>query len=102
VVGAGGSGGWDACGGGVQEFNGRAGEPFAAAQGGPYASSEIADLIAEVRRAGVRGVGQSSWGPTVFAVVGDGDSALSLVLRFRGRMPVTVGRVSAGHAVTTG
>src|SRR5207245_416920 len=63
----------------VHEFNRRAGEPFAAAQGGPYASPAAAELIAEVRKLGIRGVGQSSWGPTVFAVVGDGDAALSLV-----------------------
>ena len=86
----------------VHEFNRRAGEPFAAAQGGPYASPEITNLIAAVRRSGVRGVGQSSWGPTVFAVVGDSDRALSLALRFRGRARVLVARVSGGHAVTGG
>ncbi len=79
----------------VHEFNRRAGEPFAAAQGGPYASPAIAELIADVQTLGVRGVGQSSWGPTVFAVVADSDTALSLVLRFRSRMPVAVARVSA-------
>jgi beta-ribofuranosylaminobenzene 5'-phosphate synthase len=83
----------------VHEFNRRAGEPFAAAQGGPYASPAVAELIADVRKAGVRGVGQSSWGPTVFAVVGDNDAALSLVSRFRGRVPALVARVSAGHRV---
>jgi len=56
-------------------------------------------LIAELRRAGVRAVGQSSWGPTAFAVVGDSDTALSLVLRHRSRMPVAVARVSSGHRV---
>ncbi|QJW95461.1 hypothetical protein [Frigoriglobus tundricola] len=52
-----------------------------------------------MRGLGVRGVGQSSWGPTVFAVVGDAEAA-ALVRRFRGRVPVHVTRVSAGgHAV---
>jgi beta-ribofuranosylaminobenzene 5'-phosphate synthase len=83
----------------VHEFNRRAGEPFVGAQGGPYASREIAELIADVRAAGVRGVGQSSWGPTVFAIVEDSDIAMSLVLRFNRRVPVTVARVSTGHAV---
>lgn len=92
----------DAFGGAVHEFNRRAGEPFAAAQGGPYASPEVAELIAEVRKVGVQGVGQSSWGPTVFAVVGDGDTAMSLVLRFGRRVPTVVARISEGHAVTTG
>ena len=90
----------DAFGEAVYEFNRRAGEPFAAAQGGIYASTDIAGLIADVREWGVNGVGQSSWGPTVFAVVGDGDAALSLVQRFRGRAPGFVARVSAdGHTV---
>ena len=89
----------DAFGEAVYEFNRRAGEPFAAAQGGIYASTDIAGLIADVREWGVNGVGQSSWGPTVFAVVGDNDAAVSLVHRFRGRAPAFVARISAGgHA----
>jgi beta-RFAP synthase len=83
----------------VHEFNRQAGAPFAEAQGGPYASAAIGDLIAGVRAAGIRGVGQSSWGPTVFAVVEDADTAMSLVLRFGRRVPVTVARVSPGHQV---
>jgi beta-RFAP synthase len=83
----------------VHEFNRKAGEPFVAAQGGVYASREIAELIADVRACGARGVGQSSWGPTVFAIVGDSDTALSLVLRFRSRVPAFVARVSTGHTV---
>jgi beta-RFAP synthase len=83
----------------VHEFNRRAGEPFAAAQGGAYASSAIGELIADLRTLGIRGVGQSSWGPTVFAIVPDGDAALSLVLRYRSRLPVMVARMSAGHTV---
>jgi beta-RFAP synthase len=89
----------DAFGEAVHEFNRRAGAPFAAAQGGPYASPAAAELIAELRLAGIRGVGQSSWGPTVLAVVADHDTALSLVLRYRSQMPVTVARVSTGHRV---
>jgi beta-ribofuranosylaminobenzene 5'-phosphate synthase len=86
----------------VHEFNRRAGEPFAAEQGGPYASRAIEELIAGVRAASVRGVGQSSWGPTVFAVVEDSDTAMSLVLRFGNRVPMTVAKASRGHAVATG
>src|SRR5262249_46477756 len=85
----------------VHEFNRKAGEPFAAAQGGTYSSQQIVELIAELRSLGILGVGQSSWGPTVFAIVGDSDTAMSLVLRFRGRMPVSVARVSAGHTVNS-
>jgi beta-RFAP synthase len=86
----------------VHEFNRRAGEPFAAAQGGAYASSEVAGLIADVRKCGVRGVGQSSWGPTVFAVVGDSGTALSLVLRFKARVPTMMTTISKGAKVQQG
>ena len=83
----------------VHEFNRRAGEPFAHSQGGVYASPAIAELIADLRNRGIRGVGQSSWGPTVFAIVRDSDTALSLVLHFRNRMPVHVTRVASGHTL---
>lgn len=83
----------------IHEFNRKAGEPFAPAQGGVYASPEIERLIEDVRECGVRGVGQSSWGPTVFAVVPDADTAFSLVLRFRSRVPTFVSRISTGHTV---
>ena len=55
----------------VYDFNARVGEAFAPVQGGIYADSRIADVIGFVRRQGARGVGQSSWGPAVFAVVDD-------------------------------
>jgi beta-ribofuranosylaminobenzene 5'-phosphate synthase len=49
----------------LHDFNRRVGERFAPVQGGPYARPEWVDFL---RRQGVRGVGQSSWGPTLFAV----------------------------------
>mgnify|MGYP001589014230 CR=1 FL=1 len=52
----------------LYEFNRRAGEWFLPWQGGPYADALTETRIASVRRHGIRGVGQSSWGPTVFAV----------------------------------
>jgi beta-RFAP synthase len=89
----------DAFGEAVHEFNRKAGEPFAAAQGGPYASPETEELIADVRAWGVKGVGQSSWGPAAFAVTPDSETAVSLVKAFRARVPAFVSRVSIGHAV---
>jgi beta-ribofuranosylaminobenzene 5'-phosphate synthase len=81
----------------VHEFNRRAGEPFAAAQGGVYASGEVAALVEFLRAGGVRGVGQSSWGPTVFAVVGSEGEASACRARvgeaFRG-VPAVVTRVA--------
>jgi predicted sugar kinase len=52
----------------VYRFGRLAGECFAAVQGGPFASREIARVIETIRDFGVAGVGQSSWGPTVFAI----------------------------------
>jgi len=50
----------------VYRFGRLAGECFAPVQGGPFASLEIARLVESIRDYGVSGVGQSSWGPTVF------------------------------------
>jgi len=59
----------------VYEFNARVGELFAPIQGGRYAQPLIADGIRKLRCLGVRGVGQSSWGPAIFALVEDEDRA---------------------------
>ena len=56
----------------VYRFGRLAGECFASVQNGPFASCEIAGLVDSIREFGVPGAGQSSWGPTVFAVT-DGD-----------------------------
>jgi beta-RFAP synthase len=51
----------------VYRFGRLAGECFAAVQGGPFASPKVARLVDSIRGYGVPGVGQSSWGPTIFA-----------------------------------
>lgn len=45
------------------------GKYFAEAQGGTYSSLAIADCVEFMKQTGAYGVGQSSWGPTVYAVV---------------------------------
>jgi beta-ribofuranosylaminobenzene 5'-phosphate synthase len=65
------------------EFNRRAGEVFAPIQGGTYACPQAAEVVAFVRGQGVRGAGQSSWGPTVFAVTADKEQAEDLARRVR-------------------
>jgi beta-RFAP synthase len=62
----------------VYQFGRLSGDCFAAAQGGPFASRQIAELVAIVREYGVAGVGQSSWGPTVFAVTANETEAQRL------------------------
>ncbi len=58
----------DAFGEALYEYNHRAGLLFKKVQGGPYRSPRTAALIKALRHQGVRGVGQSSWGPTIFAI----------------------------------
>jgi beta-RFAP synthase len=72
----------------LYEFNVRVGEMFAPVQGGVYSSAAVAELVAFVRGAGVAGVGQSSWGPGMFAVVGDEGKADDLATRLRERFPL--------------
>lgn len=56
------------------EFNQVAGEPFAAWQGGDHMRGS-APWLEFCRREKVFGVGQSSWGPTLFAVASGWDQA---------------------------
>ncbi len=56
----------------LYEYGVKSGECFKKAQGGVFASVEIAEIVEFLRSEGVRGAGQSSWGPTVYAVT-DGD-----------------------------
>ena len=53
----------------VYRFGYRAGICFAPVQGGPYHGDHVADMVEEIRSLGVPGVGQSSWGPTLFCVL---------------------------------
>jgi beta-RFAP synthase len=57
------------------DFNARVGEVFAPVQGGLYANDQVKELVGFIRRQGVCGVGQSSWGPGVFAVTDEEQSA---------------------------
>jgi beta-RFAP synthase len=67
----------------LYELNVRVGQAFASVQGGTYADPRIAGLVAWIRNQGVRGVGQSSWGPAVFAIVHDQERAQDLAVRLR-------------------
>ena len=53
----------------VYRYGRLAGSCFAAVQGGPYNGPELTGLVETLRELGVAGVGQSSWGPTVFGIV---------------------------------
>jgi beta-ribofuranosylaminobenzene 5'-phosphate synthase len=89
----------------VFEFNRRAGLLFKASQGGEYRSPEAAALVAALRDFGVRGVGQSSWGPTIFAI-DEADRLTAATEYLRRRMSelelsVTTARNRGWHAAAS-
>ncbi len=51
----------------VQRYNHESGLLFQSVQGGPYNGSAVSELVQLLIECGAVGVGQSSWGPTVFA-----------------------------------
>ena len=59
---------------------------FARAQGGVFAPGETGDLIERLREWGATGVGQSSWGPAAYGIVGDAELARVLAERVRGAL----------------
>jgi beta-RFAP synthase len=67
----------------VFEFNVRTGELFVPVQGGVYSHPRVADLVDFIRRQGIAGAGQSSWGPTVFGICQDSDHASAIAQRIR-------------------
>jgi len=80
----------DEFGAAVAELQDRVGDHFAPAQGGRFASEAVARALALARSAGVAASGQSSWGPTGFAIV-DGDAAArALVERLGAALPADV------------
>jgi len=92
----------DAFGEALTDFNARVGEAFAPAQGGTYAGPRVTALVEHLRHQGARGVGQSSWGPTVFAVVGDEDRAAYLGEQLRERFGLAAGDVQVTRAANRG
>jgi beta-RFAP synthase len=60
-----------------------AGNCFASRQGGPYAGPRLCRQIDRLRELGVQGVGQTSWGPTLFALLDSQASAEQLIERLR-------------------
>ena len=61
-----------ACMADLQAYNG---DYFAPIQGGRYASNDVANVLFWLQENGVACVGQSSWGPTGFAIVESEESA---------------------------
>jgi predicted sugar kinase len=64
----------------LTEYNRLAGSWYEEIQRGPYLNAEVAALVDRLDKAGAFGVGQSSWGPTVFAVMPDEAAAAKLLI----------------------
>ena len=70
----------------LTEIQTRVGQGFAPAQGGIFAHPDLEALVADLRAEGLVGVGQSSWGPTLYGFALD--SAIereAVVARLRAR-----------------
>ncbi len=69
----------------LYRFGHAAGLSFAAWQGGAFSGQRLAALVDWIRARGIRGVGQTSWGPTLFAALPDESSAQEFLARLRAR-----------------
>jgi beta-RFAP synthase len=58
----------DGFGAAIEELQGHVGAAFAPAQGGLYADPALERLAGAMRGVGLKGVGQSSWGPALYGV----------------------------------
>jgi beta-ribofuranosylaminobenzene 5'-phosphate synthase len=59
------------------------GECFAPVQGSTYAGPEVTELVRRLEESGAAGVGQSSWGPTVYGFVEGAPRAAELAERIQ-------------------
>ena len=71
----------------VAEIQRATGDYFAPVQGGRFASAAVAEVLSWLEGEGIRGVGQSSWGPTGFALIDGEAEADRLARAARARWP---------------
>jgi beta-ribofuranosylaminobenzene 5'-phosphate synthase len=69
------------------EIQHRLGDYFAPAQGGRWTSAAVGKALDQLRRAGIAGVGQTSWGPTGFALAPSLARASELAAMLRDTAP---------------
>lgn len=78
-------------GGAVSEMQRIMGDYFAPAQGARFLSPLVTEALAWLEANGASGVGQSSWGPTGFALVGSAAEAERLLAGLRSRWAENAG-----------
>ena len=69
------------------DFNRLSGEYYSEYQFGCYHDEDCLQIVNEVRAAGVDAVGQSSWGPCIFAITQNEEHADSLIRQLQKRNP---------------
>lgn len=67
----------------IQELQAHVGDYFAPAQGGRYASKRVAEVLQHLETSSVACFGQSSWGPTGFAVFESEQEAENQLLQLK-------------------
>jgi beta-RFAP synthase len=91
------SGGFDEFATAVYEYGCLAGSQFAAVQGGAFASPRIVAAVQRIRAEGASGVGQSSWGPTLFALAPNQAAAEGLIDRLEQADELTGAKLSVSR-----
>jgi beta-RFAP synthase len=81
----------DRFGGAIAELQRAIGDYFAPVQGARFMSPTVAGVLGWLESEGVRGVGQSSWGPTGFAILGSQRDAEQLLHQAERRWPADTG-----------
>ena len=71
----------------LQEYVDAAGQLFAAGQGGMYNGAAVTEAVELAKQSGLRAVGQSSWGPTVFGFAEDAGVAQRIADRLQELRP---------------
>ncbi len=74
----------------LYEYGRDAGRVFAKVQGGIYRDQVVASLINWIRAQGVLATGQTSWGPTVYAILGNQADADDLLRQLSLRFPTDI------------
>jgi len=65
----------------LYEFGMGCGEYFQSQQNGTFSSERLGQIVGRLREAGVQGVGQSSWGPTLYGLFETRKSTMAFIER---------------------
>ena len=84
------------------DFNYTSGEYFSDFQSGAYNSPQCARIVRAVRDFGIAAVGQSSWGPALFAIAPSTEAADALVAHLKGNDALALTESAASLKITQG